>query len=429
VINVPPSPSKSPSCIEITRLPTPDVDDDDDELKPTSSIDSTYHIYSAGEVHKLISPTIDPTKDRRSGPTLKEQKASRISRKTRKAAGLPPTIPDSNAFFLHRPYLAFHCPPSVLYTGNSKYETTPTILIHPSLFWREYKLQLGPAIGAPGVLDPRGVVCWKHNGGDKLALKSDPHKLKGYKVRTWRLWGETGKAYVRRVKKIRKTGDGIDPDTIDGRVLAKEKKANDTDLLDVAAQNPSVPVRANEVVTLRWTSPFSRQTRTYHFSYRGLDFSWKGTGTVKESRRCGMFLRFNHLKLVVKVPLSPVPQEKDNEKSITATEKDERLEICLGKFTSSVAHDKSGTLVLFDKALVRLVDEYVPGMLVEEDHLEKGRDEEDDFQEKVSRLKKSSLYQVIVATATCMIASEKEKRHTLIDVLVALAEGGAGAGG
>lgn len=37
------SPSKSPSRIEIARLPTPDVDDtDDDELELTLSINSAY---------------------------------------------------------------------------------------------------------------------------------------------------------------------------------------------------------------------------------------------------------------------------------------------------------------------------------------------------------------------------------------------------
>lgn len=429
------SPSKSPSCIDITRLPS--SDDDEHDLKPiqSPSTTSTYHIYTSGELHKLLTPTPDPIKERRTGPTLSQQKAARVSKKTRKASGLPPLIPDPNAFFLHRPYLAFHLPPYVLYTGNSKYATTPRVLIRPALFWREYKLQLGPAIGAQGVLDPRGVVGWRHNGGSKEVLKSDAYALKGYKVRTWRLWGETGKEYVHRVKRIRKTGDGIDPDapfpTKDALVPSEEQ--DDTDSIPSSPPTVHVPARANEVVTLRWTSPFSRQTRTYHFTYRGLEFSWKGTGTVKESRKCGMFLRFNHLKLVVRVP-APLSLENDEKAStVMRAKKDESLEICLGKFTSSVAHDKSGTLVLFDEALVRLVEEYAPSLFEEQECMEKGEGEYDQAElginDKVARLKKSSLYQVIVATATCMIAGEKEKRHTLIDVILALAEGGAGGGG
>jgi hypothetical protein len=52
------------------------------------------------------------------------------------------------------------------------------------------------------VVDPRGVVGWRHHGGDKGALKDDDRKLKGYKTRTRRLWGETGKEYVHDVKKM-----------------------------------------------------------------------------------------------------------------------------------------------------------------------------------------------------------------------------------
>jgi hypothetical protein len=33
-----------------------------------------------------------------------------------------------------------------------------------------------------------------------------------------------------------------------------------------------------------------------------------------------------------------------------------------------------------------------------------------------------------MATALCMISSEKEKRHTLIDLLLQAGEGGGGAG-
>jgi hypothetical protein len=45
---------------------------------------------------------------------------------------------------------------------------------------------------------------------------------------------------------------------------------------------------------------------------------------------------------------------------------------------------------------------------------------------KIVKVKKSTLYQVIVATAMCMIKSEKEKRHTLLDLITSAGEGGAG---
>ena len=262
------------------------------------------------------------------------------------------------------------------------------------------------------MIDPRGVVAWKHNGGDKKALKADDRKLKGYKVRTWRLWGETGKEYVRAVKQNRETGKGNDPDVLE----AKPREAK-----------PTPPATADETIYLRWTSPLSLQTRRYHFNYLGLDFYWKGTGTVRESRRCGLWLRFNHLKLVAKLPLTTV-----KEKAPKADKEGDRLEVCLGKFTSSVASKKNGTLELFDTAILRLVEEYASSLLARdpfEDEI--GEVVEDGEEEicKIALLKKSTLYQVIVATATCMIISEKEKRHTLLDLIAQAGEGGGGAGG
>jgi hypothetical protein len=388
--------SKLDSRISVTRLPDAQ---DDDELT-NFPLTSTYHIYSVHPCHKLITPTSDPSKDRRGGPTLKEQKEHRKDTLSRKTIGLPPIDPDENAFFLHKPYLAFHMPPYVLYLGNSRHVNTPAVLIYQSCFWRSYRVQLGPALAQPGVLDPRGVIAWKHNGGDKKALDFDARKLKGYKVRTWRLWGETGREYVHGVKKIRQVGKGQDPD-----VVSEDFES----------------ARADEVMYLRWISPFSRNTRKYHFHYQGVDFYWKGTGTVKESRTCGMFLRYNHLKLVARSLLSG--NEKDNE----------QREICLGKFTSSVAKQKSGVLKLYDHGILRLVDGHEPAVL-EESFVEECKESrpvvaEDDSEAKISRLKKSALYQVIMATAVCMIMGEKEKRHTLMDVILGLAEGGGGAGG
>jgi len=306
---------------------------------------------------------------------------------------------------VHRPYLAFHVPPRVLYTGNTKRGTSPAVLIHEGCFWRSYKLQVGPSIAQPGVLDPRGVVSWKHNGGDKKALKADEHKLKGYKVRTWRLWGETGKEYVHEVKRNREAGEGVDPDVPSESATELREK-------------PCRPVIADEVVYLRWTAPLSRQTRCYHFHYRGIEFQWKGTGTVKESRRCGLFLRYNHLKLVAKLPLA------GDEKTAA------QLDICLGKFTSSVAKFKSGTLELYDTAILRLCEEHLPSMLTAAaDPFGDGVSKLEGRDEQVLRLKKSTLYHVFVATALCMIKSEKEKRHTLLDLIAHAGEGGGGAGG
>lgn len=135
-----------------------------------------------------------------------------------------------------------------------------------------------------------------------------------------------------------------------------------------------------------------------------------------------MFLRFNHLKLVAKVPLKASEDGQD----------DEHIEICLGKYTSSVAKMKYGVLELYDGALLRVVEGWMPMLLVGGDEeegessKEKSGDEVD--VEKIALLKKSPFYQVIMATAMCMIKSEKEKRHTLLDLIIQAGEGGGGAG-
>ncbi|KAH7350488.1 hypothetical protein BKA66DRAFT_446873 [Pyrenochaeta sp. MPI-SDFR-AT-0127] len=380
--------------VDVTRLAT----DPDVTSVVAGESRSTFHIYHKKESHKDILPVTDPSKERLSGPTFKEQKAKRKERKARKNSGLPVVVSNDSAFFLHTPYLAFHMPPRVLYSGKTKH-ATPVVLIHEGWFWKEYKLQLGPSIAQPGVLDPRGVVAWKHHGGDKQALQVDDRKLKGYKVRTWRLWGETGKAFVRSVKENRKAGVGVDPDALE-----------DDDLeLDRAA-------KADEVVYLRWISPLSRHTRSYYFHYGGIDFYWKGTGTINESRTCGFFLRFNHLKIVAKLP------------GIADAKGDNRPEICLGKYTSSVASKKSGTLELFDAAIVRLVNEYAPKMLAQAPSVEL-QDKADDETIKVSELKKSTLYKVILATGLCMVMSEKEKRQSVLSILSESGQGAGGAGG
>jgi hypothetical protein len=365
---------------------------------------STFHIYSERKYHKCITPVINPSKERRSSPTIKQQNANRKERSERKNSGLPAVEPDDDAFFLHRPYLAFHVPPRVLYTGSSEHTAKPAVLIHSGCFWKEYKLQLGPSIAKPGVLDPRGVVSWKHNGGDEKTLKSDGRKLKGYKVRTWRLWGEHGKQYVQAVNKARETREGSDPD-----------------ILDDEKHERSEPEKADKVVYLRWTNPLSRHTRQYHFEYVGIDFYWKGTSTTEESRKCGMLLRFNHLKLVAKLPGSG----KD--------EGEGRSEVCLGKYTSSVAQQKNGSLELFDTAILRFLDEYAPLILADDPFQDGSVSGQGNIQEsevlKIARMKKSTVYQLIVATAMCMIISEKEKRHTLMDLISQAGEGGGGAGG
>ncbi|ORY13056.1 hypothetical protein BCR34DRAFT_278019 [Clohesyomyces aquaticus] len=404
-----------------------------------------------------ISHTVSHSKERFFGPKLKEVKAYRREKRALKKqrAALSDTntnddekhlnkpiddAVDHGSFFLQSPYLAFHEPPRVLYTGSTKYHT-PVVLIHSSLFWRTYRLQLGPSLAEPGVLDPRGVVCWRHNGGDKKALKDDDHKLKGYKVRTWRLWGETGKRYVHAVKAARKAGrkEG-DPDILHYETEATTTTTNSKTLESgisvsdsvTTTKMPLTPARAEEVVYLTWASPFSRDPRRYYFQYSGLEFVWKGTGTVKETRTCGFWLKYNHLKLVARLPIS-----QDSK----AESESDMMEVCLGKYTSSVAKFKCGVLELYDGAIWRLLKEFCPGTVPDDFPIEDGNkkaDVDSDRSEKVDEaalleqqiqsVKRTRLYQVIVATAMCMILGEKQKRETIRKIIELLASEGGGAG-
>jgi hypothetical protein len=380
---------------------------------------STYHIYHKREIHASISPTINPSKERFWGPTIKDQQEKKKQKallEARKKSGsdsteaFPNEHSGSGAYFLHTPYLAFHGPPVVLYTGDTRHGV-PIVLIDSFLFWKKYKLQFGSAISQPGVLDPRGVVCWRHNGGDSKTLKADDKLLKGYKVRTWRLWGESGKKYVRQVKANRKAGIGPDPDVLEDWDSKSEKR--------------DTPACADEVVYLTWTSPFSRNTRQYHFHFGGLDFYWKGTGTVKETRRCGFLVHFNHLKLVARVPFA-------GHTDIPKTEIDCR-EVCLAKYTSSIAIQKSGKLDLFDVAIWNLMAEHMPEDLAEvrqgDSPIEKDSCVEPAATE-IALVKKTRLYQAIIVTALCMISGEKQKRETLRRILEGLiTEGAAGGAG
>lgn len=54
-------------------------------------------------------------------------------------------------------------------------------------------MQFGELLADARVVDPRGAVSLPYNSGKpRVGEKA----IKGYKVRKWRLWGETGKRYL-----------------------------------------------------------------------------------------------------------------------------------------------------------------------------------------------------------------------------------------
>lgn len=411
--DTPPEPDDS---TRVTLLPTTDME----QVTPGSTRTILHIYHSRHSAHKLITPQLSAPQERRWGPTLREQKALRhakAAQKAQKAHTTPqPHSLDPAAFFLHKPRLAFHRPPCVLYTGSSHYDpAVPAALIHSSCFWAAFRIQIGPALAQPGVVDPRGVVSWAHNGGTRGFLRRDERGagrlLRGYRVRGWRVWGETGRAYVRDVWERRAAKVvGGDPD---GELKggAGEKAC------------------ADEVVWLRWVRPLSRHTRCYAFAFRGVEFQWRGTGSVCEERTCGWMLRFCHLKLVARVPVC------------AEEEKGERMrEVCLGKYTSSLAAEKSGTLEVFDSSVLRFVRECTPSLLLMDhadddtdrtgsEELEQGYLASECDEDEIAHLRKGVLYQLIVATVMCMAKAEKEKRHALIDLILGAGENAGNGGG
>ncbi|KAJ4295286.1 hypothetical protein N0V90_007297 [Kalmusia sp. IMI 367209] len=355
-----------------------------------------YHIYPIKDkLHKLITTAIDIKKEtgRQARRKKKEQKQNATEaaqadnlKFTKVNAANPTAIGDSpkdDTFFLHAPYLAFHRPPQVLCTGPNK-KSDPVVLIHPTSFWRRYKLQYSTALLTNHVLDPRGVVTWSHDS-DKSSRKLTPTLLKGYKVRTWRLWGESGKAYVHQIRAARRAGKGYDPDFPD--INADEK--------------PVRPAEADGVVWLEWEAPFSRNTRRYAWMYSGVQFYWKGTKNVKKTTFCGRFVRFNHLKLVA------LPPSGDRSKM---------TEVCLARYASSVSNKKNGRLEVFDDTVLRLFEDRIRSK--NRVHPAEPKDT------RLKALKKTVLYALILATAMCMISSEKGKREAVGKILKDAAENG-----
>ncbi|KAF1952522.1 hypothetical protein CC80DRAFT_596606 [Byssothecium circinans] len=368
------NPNSNNSQLQITRLPLAPPFPPEPNTPRT-----TYHIYPHKDCHKRITRALSLQKESRFSTAKREVKKSQQAARE-KGILVDEEDGDRDAFYLHTPYLAFHSPPQVLYAGKNKQEGIPKVLIHGSGPWTTYKLQYGDALGEEGVVDRRGVVGWKHNGGSKQDLKVGDTKLKGYKVRSFRFWGENGKAWVRKVNADRKAGIGPDPDHHHELEEGAERKD---------------PAKADGAVYLKWESPFSWHTRQYHFRYADVDFYWKGTGAVKKNKWCGFWAGYSHLKLIAK--------QHDKEH-------------CLAIYGSSVLGQKSGKLELFDEAILGLYKEL--GVVDPEVLLERSQGE------TMQMVKESVLYYIIVATALCMINAEREKRKVLCELLDAAGEGG-----
>ena len=366
---------------------------------------STYNIYhrKEGKEHFIITPVTSQYRER-CNPRKKE-KPSDIFRNLQ---DLPLEV-QGNSFFVHKPYVSFHHTPRTLRRGPTK-ESPAVCLVQNSWFWRRWGLQFGEKLRH--AVDPRGVIPEEYASdsiGNSRIGDSQTTKLKGYKVRSWRLWGESGKDYHRKVNADRKAGTSSD----EARLFKPLKQP----LVD-------------EEVHFWWHSPFTHKTRHYNFTYAGLEFYWKGTGTVKESRTCGFWLRFHHVKLCVRVPIvatfdsangnAPVKRTVTRGSFLSrfSSKNAGFREVCLAKYTSSLAATKAGTLDIYDDVLHRLMVEGV--IPVADEGTRRELEEAGPVGVKGFRL-----YEVIVATAMCMVIAEWQKRMLLL-VLIEL---GGSAGG
>lgn len=365
---------------------------------------TTYHIWHHHESHLALTPIFDPEREKLCSWDRKKKK-----KKPRDSIEQEKPIPNPNdppSFFIHNPTVAFNSTPRTLRLGDNKHASAACV-IHNSWWWKRWKLQFVDAVTAERLLDRRGVVKEQQTGD----WQTDDYSFKGYKVRPWRLTGESGKEWVREMNKQRADKNVSEEHAI---------------LPQLDALSPSIsPLRADEVLYLDWETPLSLQTRRYHFNYANLDFYWKGTGTVREKRILGSWLRYAHLKLIVRLPLV-----LDSTSSVADCG---THEVCLAKYTSSINPKKSGALEIYDDAVARLVKEHLsefpfpfsPALLqaigeksTTSAHINAG----------VSDIRQTRLYHIIVGTAVCMIIGEHQKREYLRRALEIATGGLEGAG-
>ncbi|KAF2842047.1 hypothetical protein M501DRAFT_926858, partial [Patellaria atrata CBS 101060] len=342
-------------------------------------------------------------------------------------------------YFFHKPYLSFHRPPRTLRRGDWKHGV-PTCLVRSRWFWNRYTLQFGDDIATPGVLDRRGVVHEDRGWVKGRGPKGQHHELRGYGVRTWRLWGESGRNHHREVNKKRK--ELMVRSKSDLTRTSSVIKSQDLLPVPLPALGRS-PTIAEEVVYLKWSFPFSKCPRLYHFHYGGIDFYWKGTGTWKKHGFWGMWLRYNNLKLVASLPYDCTHTPED---TASPCEK----EVVLARYESSIIEKKAGSLEIFDKAMARFAREYLPSngrdrrtlethasdfSRYEEDKSEVNREANGEIGEAPETsfdymaVRRTRFYEVVLSTAMCMINSEWQKRETIKEILKELVDGAGGGGG
>lgn len=368
---------------------------------------SVYHVYHEPSYNICITPFLRMQKELGYNKKKDKKKAEEYSRVHAGSNEL-------NSYFVHQPMISFKGPPRTLRRGSKK-QGEPICIINGSMFWRKWTIQFGANLR--DIIDPRGVVKWEHRSHPMNSTAHDDCALKGYKVRSWRLFGETGKEYHHQVNWRRKR------EREQAAKQCTEEKVNEKGY-DAAKQyppfdsnkpSPSIsgatlqPAVAEEAVRLIWISPLSTNTRRYHFEYAGITFFWEGTRDLPVQHVWSKRLMpFNHLKLVAKLPGQ------------------ETGEVFLGLYVSSMASQKFGELSIFDSAISNVLEQsgnpslemprYVP------DHELQSHTEQDE-------IRTTRLYDLIMATAMCMIIGEAEKRLVIKLILSLIADAADNSGG
>ena len=380
--------------------------------KETRLVSSKFNVYHWNDRrHMVITPHVDVELER-TFPRLRVLRQKRRQRReeelTRAAYPEMRLVEAIDGYFVHQPKIHGQSPPRTLRGGRYK-DAQPLCLLYRSHFWRKMKILVVDGVADDDFLDDRGVVPYKHHTPRKERGELD---FAGYKVRKYHMWGESGKRYVRLLNEARRA-------TRQQQLDDGERKPSRSRNRFIDADNSGKRAKADEAVYLEWTSPFSANTRKYHFTYAGIDFFWKGTGTVGDKRGCGMAARYNHLKLVARLSSEDgaLPHQwlarADSDVKTTTPRRifgiDVRgrtyHEICLAKYTSSALSMKAGTLELYDEKIYRFVQDFIVMRGMENVGTELGRD--------IESVKSTRLYTLFVATAICMLQSEWQKREAI----------------
>lgn len=327
-------------------------------------------------------------------------------------------------------------------------------------------------LNEPGVIDPRGVLA------SKYPLRPTGH------VR-----GESGKLYQTEYARKCKYLEAKTSNPPLRKAKSFSETARNIFRVDSASQNPPKGARAHpqpalgrrvgwifpngfaleklpdhlKLASLEETSLVMKWsgwlTREYDFKWRGVEFVWKGTSTVRDEKMIiGPLSRFNHLKLVAKIPLKEeegeerehggegqatgeerqqegackeeTQNELKRERSLsgfitsitrrgsnfsslpsdlsrsTSNGRMDMRESVIAKYTCLAAKKKCGRLAVYENAL----EEAACLNLGDKDR----------------QIATDQLRHVVVATALCMLQGEKQKRDTLKKIAeIALGEVGS----